>query len=66
MHSILGLPNKYHSIIRKSGVYRAANLGEKLLLSIDGETESIESSSDSKAFDGQAWQRGVGVTLASL
>ena len=73
-------------------VYRTANLGEDLLLSIVGMklsplrkgeiysgplspatcfvrssgTESIESSSDSKAFDGQAWQRGVGVTLASL
>ena len=48
-------------------VYRAANLVENLLLSIDGETEPIESSSDSKAFEGQTWQRGVGgVTLASL
>ena len=48
-------------------VYRAANLVENLLLSIDGATEPIESSSDSKAFDGQTWQRGVGgVTLASL
>jgi hypothetical protein len=93
VHSILGLPNKYHSIIRKSGdsgdgqecgrlaVYRAPNLGEDLVLSIvdmtlsplrkdeiysaplspatcfvrSSGTESIESSCNSKAFDGQTW-----------